>query len=172
MTARVDFLRPEAPPRLGWLLLAVGVGALISAFAFDSAVEAAAVEARRSVQVRLDQEREALRPPRVLPPSPAQVRARQTALDSRAPWLATLRTIEAASQDPVYLRSLVIEPATGAVKLEAEATSFAEALAFAEVLDGEGALRPALISSHEQVVDPATSKEIIRFSLAGRWNSR
>ena len=171
-TAAVDFLRPQASPRVGWVLLVAGAGALIAALAFDSHYATVQAEAERAAQARLDQDRQRLRPARLAVPSAGEVRLRQADLDSRAPWLPTLRVIEATTRDPVYLRSLVIEPAAGVVKLEAEAPSFAEALSYAKALDDESSLRPALLSAHEQVVDSATGKSAVRFSVVGRWNSR
>lgn len=172
MTAAIDFLRPEAPPRLGWLLLLAGAGALVAALAFDRHYAAAQAEVERMAQARLEQDRQRLRPARLVAPTAAEVRLRQADADSRAPWLATLRAIESTTRDPVYLRSLVIEPASGAIKLDAEAPSFAEALSYAKALDDESSLRPAFLSSHEQVVDPATGKSVVRFNVSGRWNSR
>ena len=172
MTAAVDFQRPESPPRLGWVLLALGTLGLFVALAFDSRVEASRVEAERVAQARAARDREALRPARVAAPSLAMIRLRQAEADARAPWLATLRAVESVAQDPVFLRSLVIEPTAGAVKLEAEAPTFADALSFARALDDESALRPALMSSHEQIVDTLTGKSAVRFTVSGRWNSR
>ena len=171
MTA-IDFLRPEAAPRLGWALLALGALALGTAMAFEDRMEAERVAAERQEQARAEHERDARRPVRVAAPTPAMIRLRHAEADARAPWLATLRVVEAVARDPVYLRSLVIEPATGSVKLEAEAPTFAEALAFAEALDDDGLLRPALVSSHEQIVDAQTGKSAVRFHVSARWNRR
>lgn len=171
MTAAVDFLRRPAPPRMGWVLLVLGAAALVAALAFSDHYASAQAEAERNAQAQLELDRQRVRPARPVAPSAAEVRLRQADAESRAPWLRTLRIVEATTRDPVYLRSLVIEPSTGVVKLEAEAPTFAEALAYAKALDEEGSLHPALLSSHEQVVD-ATGKGAVRFSVAGRWNSR
>lgn len=170
-TAAVDFLRAPAPPPLGWVLLVVGAAALVAAMAFDAHYAAVQAEAQRAAQAQLDLDRQRLQPVRPVVPSAAEVRLRQADADSRAPWLRTLRVVEATTRDPVYLRSLVIEPAAGVIKLEAEAPTFAEALSYAKALDEETSLHPALLSSHEQFVD-ATGKSAVRFSVAGRWNSR
>jgi len=172
MTAAIDFLHPEVPPRLGWVLLGAGAVALVAALAVDRHYEAEQAEASRSAQALLEQERQRQQPIRVVAPTPAELRLRQAEADARSPWLATLRAVETLTGDPVYLRSLAIEPATGTVKLEAEAPSFAEALAYAKALDDDGALHPAFLSSHEQSVDPATGKSTVRFNVAGRWNRR
>ena len=168
----VDFLRPEPLPRLGWTLLALGALALGAALAFEDRVEAERIAADRLAQARAEHERDARRPVRIAAPTPAMLRLRQAEADARAPWLATLRVVEAGAQDPVYLRSLVIEPAAGAVKLEAEAPTFAEVLAFAKTLDDDGMLRPALLSSHEQIVDAQTGTSAVRFTVSARWNRR
>ena len=171
MTA-VDFLRPEPPPRLGWTFLALGALALGASLAFEGRVEAERIAAERLAQARAEQERDARRPVRIAAPTPAMLRLRQAEADARAPWLATLQVVEAAARDPVYLRSLVIETAAGTDKLEGEAPTFAEALAFAKKLDDDGILRPALVSSHEQIVDVQTGKSAVRFNVSARWNRR
>ncbi len=171
MTAAVDFLRPPAPPRLGWILLVLGAAALVAALAFGDHYASAQAEAERNAQAQVDLDRQRLRLVRPVAPTAAEVRLRQADAESHAPWLRTLRVVEATTRDPVFLRSLVIEPSTGVVKLEAEAPTFAEALSYVKALDDEGSLHPALLTSHEQVVD-ATGKSAIRFSVAARWNSR
>lgn len=170
-TAAVDFLRSPAPPRLGWVLLMAGVATLVAAFAFDARYAAAQAGAERAAQAQLDLDRQRLRPARPVVPSAGEIHLRQAEAESHAPWLRTLRVVEATTRDPVYLRSLVIEPAAGVIKLEAEAPTFAEALSYAKALDDESSFRPALLSSHEQIVD-ATGKSAVRFSVVGRWNSR
>ena len=61
-----------------------------------------------------------------------------------------------------------VDPATGMVKLDAEAPSFDHALAYVQVLDEVGSLQPAIIVSHEPSVDP-TGRSAVKFSATTRW---
>jgi hypothetical protein len=168
----IDFLHDPSPPMSGWALLVVGAAALIATAAVDNRYAAARVEADQAAQAQSDLERQRRQPVRATPPTASEIRLRQAQAESHAPWLATLRAIEVTSQDPIYLRSLVIEPAAAVVKLEAEAPSFAEALSYAKALDDVSLLHPALLVSHEEVADTATGKNVVRFSVVTRWNSR
>lgn len=171
MSASIDFLRPMAPPLAGWLLLAVGATALVAALTVDRHYIAAIAEHDVATRARLDEEGRRARPARAAAPTAVELRLRQANADAHQPWLATLRAIETTTQDPVYLRSIVVEPAARVVKLEAEAPSFADAVAYAKALDEVELLRPAFLSGHEQIVDPS-GKSVVRFQVATRWNAR
>ena len=167
----IDFLRPVSPPLAGWLLLAAGVLGLVVALTVDRRY-VTAIEQETATQARLDDAGRQARPTSAAAPSAGELRLRQADADAHRPWLATLRAIETTTQSPVYLRSLVVEPAARAVKLEAEAPSFADALAYAKALDEAELLKPAFLSSHEQTVDATTGKSVVRFQVATRWNAR
>jgi len=109
--------------------------------------------------------REARRP---IPLSPDQRRLQRIAPALRQPWLPTLRVIENATEPPVYLLSMAIDPAAGTVRLDAEAPSFDHALAYVQLLDEDGLLGPAQIYSHEQGNDPA--RPAVRFTVVTRWS--
>ena len=171
MSASIDFLHRPRAPAVGWLGLLAGALALSAALGYDGRV-ATALDAARARQTRIDLEKAQRQAVRAPEPTPGERRAALAERESRAPWLATLRAIESLAQDPVYLRALAIEPATDVVKVEAEAPSFADALAFVELLDRDPLLRPAALGSHEQVDDPSTGGSVVRFHVAARWNRR
>lgn len=170
MNARaLDFLRPPSPPKVGWVLLAIGAAALAAALWCEQrwSFERAATE--RAEQERLAAQRASQTP--VKPPEPtlAQRRWQQAQPELRRPWLPALRAIESATANPVFLLSLSIEPASGQIKIDAEAPSFDHALAYVQVLDVGGVLQPATILSHEQTADAASGRSIVRFSASTRW---
>jgi len=84
--------------------------------------------------------------------------------------MASLRAIESATVDPVYLLGLSFEPSTGAIKLEAEAPSFEHALAFTQVLADGVTLSTASLASHEQLADQTALRPVVRFTVLTRWN--
>ncbi|MBX3475891.1 MAG: hypothetical protein KF754_16095 [Planctomycetes bacterium] len=167
----IDFLRPVRAPFAGWCILAVGALPLGVAKWCDErwtterrmAEEAqlAAVDARRAVQ----------RPVAPPVPSATERRLQQARTELRRPWLASLRSIESAAVDPVYLLALSFEPTTGAIKLEAEAPSFEHALAFTQVLADGVTLPSATLASHEQVADATAVRPTVRFTVLTRWNA-
>jgi hypothetical protein len=172
MSAAVDFLRAPSPPLAGRALLFAGVLALTAALVSRQDVVAERARLDAETQARHEQERRqrlALRP---VEPTVAEKRARHALVEAKTPWLRTLRAIETTTEAPVFLRSLVIDPSGGVVKLEAEAPTFAEAVAFAQALAEDPMLQPALLTSHEVVADPASTDRVVRFGIAARWNRR
>lgn len=170
MNARApDFLRPPSPPRAGWVLLVIGAAALAAALWCEQrwSFERAATE--RAEQENLAVQRASQAPAKPPEPTLAQRRWQQAHPELRRPWLPALRAIESATVNPVFLLSLSIEPASGQIKIDAEAPSFGHALAYVQVLDVGGALQPATILSHEQAADAASGRSIVRFSASTRW---
>jgi len=170
MSHAVDFMRAPATPPAGWVLLLVGAIALSASFAISEDLGDVQAKLAAEAQAREDLARRQRTPVRAAEPSAADRRLQRAALDARTPWLATLRAIETTTESPVFLRSLTIDPAAGVVKLEAEAPAFGDAVAFAEALGKESMLRPALLTSHEVVVDPSSPTPVVRFAVAARWN--
>lgn len=168
---RIDFLHPRRVPWLGIGLLVLGAGALALALWFDrtwAEQRAEREEAERARQEAMERtRREALRPVAL---TPDQRRLQHIAPVLRQPWLPSLRLIENATDAPVYLLALSIDPASGVVQLEAEAPDFKSALAYVQSLDEEGLLGPAQIRSHEDGPDPA--RPVVRFKVATRWSLR
>jgi hypothetical protein len=170
MSRVVDFLRTPSTQAVGWVLMAAGAIAITSALMFHRHVAEKQDEVAQLAQARQEIERRVRQPVRVAEPSAAERRLQRAVTEAKAPWLRTLRAIESSAQAPVFLRSLAIDPATGVVKVEAEAPAFADAVAFAEALGSDPTLRPALLTSHELVTDPASAGPVVRFGVAARWN--
>lgn len=167
--ATVDFLRPIGAPRVGWWLLALGIAALAVAFGAEQRWTTQRAAAVRAAQDALALQQAAIEPLPARPPTPAQRRWQQVQPELQRPWLPALRAIESATVNPVFLLSMTIEPVTGLVKLDAEAPSFDHALAFVQVLDLSGALRPASLVSHEQSSGGPAGRGAVRFSAMTRW---
>lgn len=166
----IDFLHAPRPPAVGWCLLLVGIATLASAALLHrqreiqrSEVEAAALQ-RDAAQRR---QREAALRPKVL--SVDDRRLQKIAAQLQQPWLATLRVIEGATESPVFLLGLAIDPATGKIQLDAEAPSFDHALVYVQRLSEDGALPSAQIASHEAIIDPS-GRAAVRFTVVATWS--
>lgn len=172
MTARtVDFLRPPQQPRVGWLLLALGIAAIATALWCDQHWLARRAAVERAEREALAVQTATQKPPKPVEPSLAQRRWEQAQVELRRPWLPTLRAVESATVNPVFLLSMTIDPAKGLIKLEGEAPSFDHALAYVQVLDEGGALRPAQLVSHEQSADGAPGRPSVKFSAVTQWRA-
>ena len=171
--ARLDFLTPRRTPRAGIVLLVLGVFALGASLWLDqrwSAERAASDEARRAQEESVRQAREQASRP--VPPTPDELRRRAAQPLLRQPWLQVLRVLESATEPPVYLLGLSVDPATGNIRVEGEAPSFAEALDYAQTLRNDDVIRPAQLRSHEIVTDPNTGRQAVRFMVTSQWISR
>ena len=164
----VDFLRAPQPPRIGWVLLAVGVAALATAWWFDQRWTSERVASERAEQQAVDALRALQAPAPPVEPTLAQRRWQQAQGELRRPWLPALRAIESATVNPVFLLSMTIEPGKGLIKLDAEAPSFDHALAYVQVLDEGDVLQPATLVSHEQGGDVA-GRSTVKFSAVTQW---
>jgi hypothetical protein len=167
-TRSIDFLKVPAPPRIGWVLLAAGAAALASALWVDKQWIAERQASARAEQAALAAQRVQQAPVPPTEPTLAQRRWQQAQPELRRPWLSTLRAVESAAVNPVFLLSMTIEPSKGLIKLDAEAPSFDHALAFVQVLDLGNALLPATLVSHEQVGDVG-GRSAVKFSATTRW---
>lgn len=168
----IDFLKPDSTPTIGWLVLALGVGAVAAVMHFDRkwALERAEHEAAMSARLQAEEQRkrELARP---APVTPESRRFQRVVPQLRQPWLPVFRAIEGVTQPPVFLLAISIDPASGTVRLEGEAPTFAKALEYATALDHEGLLGPAELRSHEQSLDPA-GRATVRFAIVTRWTVR
>jgi hypothetical protein len=168
----IDFLRPPRSPTAGWLVLALGVAC--AAGALWAAQQWAAERARaEQEQQAITDTRRSITQPRPAPtPTVTQLRAEQTELQLRRPWLQVLSAVESAAMEPVYLLSLSVDAGTGAVRLEAEAPSFDEAVAFVEVLTRAEVLKEVMLTSHEGLDDPAKARTYVRLAATAQWSVR
>ena len=170
--ATIDFLRRRQASWPGALLLALGTAALAASLWLDHqwVLQRAAHEAgvREQAATLLEAQRAASRP---VPLTPDQKRLQRIAPQLRQPWLPTLRLIESVTESQVYLLGLTIDPASGAVKLDAEAPSFDHALSYLQLLNEDGLLGPAQLRSHEQLGDSARPTGV-RFTVVTQWSVR
>lgn len=168
----IDFLRPRRTGALAWGLLAVGVVAvgvsmtLWRQWGHERAALQAAAEARRA---SLEQQRRLAVQP--VPLAADERRLRQVAPQLRQPWLPALRVIEGVTKAPVFLLSLSIDPASGAIRLEGEAPGFEQVLDYVKALGEGDALGPAELRSHELHTDPG-GRTSVRFTVVTRWSDR
>lgn len=173
MTRRfVDFAAHARQPMAGWLMLIVGATLLAAAIGCQQHWQHQEDQKRQRQIAAAEELRQRKKPPPRLEPTSAERREESTRRQLGHPWLATLRTVEAATQDPIYLRSLSIEPSAGVVKLEADAPSFDHALAYLQVLDLGGVLRPGRMLAHEQVAGATPDQVTVRFSAETQWSAR
>jgi hypothetical protein len=169
MTSSIDFLRRRREPVIGWCLLAAGVAAIAGSVGVSrhwsherSAVEAADQE-RAAAMERARQL--AARPKK---PSLELVRLQNAMPQLHQPWLPVLRFIEEATQAPVFLLGMSVAPDTGLVKLDGEAASFDDVVAYLRRLSDDGPLKSVQLRSHEAIVDP-TGRATVRFSVNATW---
>ena len=175
MSRAVDFLRPQRPPQLGWVLFTLGTIFLAAALWCEQrwAAERAAVDqANQQAQEQATAIERALRtPPPPREPTLIERRWLQAQPELHRPWLSALRAIESATVNPVFLLSMNIDPAKGLIRLDAEAPSFDHALAYVQMLDESGALQPAELVSHERAVAAVGAPGTVRFSVVTQWTA-
>lgn len=168
----IDFLRPGRTPLLGWLLLVAGALAAGVALRLEQRLDDArtlrdqAQWQREQADATERQRREA-----AARPTPDSRRLDTALLEARRPWLPTLQAVETATVPPVYVLDFSVDPARGQVHLEGEAPDFDHAVAYVENLGGSNALVQARLASHEAVTDPATSRQLVRFTVNARWDA-
>ncbi|MEP7296801.1 MAG: hypothetical protein ABI702_11480 [Burkholderiales bacterium] len=167
----MDFLRRPQPPRVGWVLLAIGALAMAFALWSDKRWADDHQTALQTEQDRVAAQRAAQTPPPPKEPTFAEQRWRQAQPELQRPWFAALRAVESATTNPVFLLAMSIEPASGLIKLDAEAPTFDHAMAYVQVLDEGNTLQPAMIVSHEQAMDPSGGRGAVKFSVVTHWNA-
>ncbi|MBB2486998.1 hypothetical protein H5407_17350 [Mitsuaria sp. WAJ17] len=169
---RIDFVQRNSAPWAARLLLIAGglslAGALWLQHRWD-AVRASQEERLLAQAQAAEASRKAVQAAQR--PTPDQLRMRNVAPLLRQPWLPILRVIEHATEPPVYLLSLFIDPAAGTVRVEGEAGSFDQVLAYARTLDDDSVLGPARLGSHESITD-AAGRTLVRFSITTPWRTR
>ena len=154
----------------GATLLAVGVAALSLSVGVEQRWDTQRAQRDAEIQQRVEAEQRArLAAQRPVVPSADERRLQRVRPQLLQPWLPALRAIENATEPPVFLLALSIDPATGRLRLDGEAPSFGEALAYAQRLDEDGALPPAHLLSHELVNDSA-GRTTVRFTMVANWS--
>jgi len=168
----IDFLQPRRLPAFGWCLLVIGIACVTSVAWQQHQWD---LERARQQDAKAEQEAaqrraaEAARRPRV--PTPDERRLQHVAPQLQQPWLPTLRAVENATESPVFLLAMSIDPSSGRVQLDGEAPSFDHALAYVQRLSDDGPLAGAHMASHEAAVD-AGGRATVRFTVLTHWRAR
>jgi hypothetical protein len=162
----VDFLRRPAPPVLGWVLLAIGLLAVAGSLRFAQDWRQQRSRFANHESILASARQAPRRPVAPLPPTLPQRRWEQARQEQDRPWNAALGAIETATREPVYLLSMVVDPATGSIRLEGEAPAFDQALAYVQTLAAQPALSSATLESH---ADMGAGAGRIHFSALAHW---
>lgn len=169
----IDFLHAGRTPTLGWAMLACGAVGLAAAlwisqaWSQERAAQAATLQAQ--AEARRQQAAQGLQRS---PQSAADERRLQfTARQLAQPWLPALRLIENATEPPVFVLGLSMDPSAGSLRLDGEAPSLQQALDYAKTLQEKNLLGPAELRSHETGTDPA-GRTVVRFTLQAPWGAR
>jgi len=170
----VNFVHPPRQPRAGWVLLALGIVLLAGALWLNGrwADERAELERVQQAQTEALHARQ-LQSAKPVEPSAADRRLRKVQAELDRPWLKALGAVEVATKDPVYLLAMVFAKGSDGIRLDAEAPSFEEALAYAQRLqEGHRGLSSVSLVSHEQVVDASSGRNLVRFTVMAQWSER
>jgi hypothetical protein len=170
--AVIDFLRQRPVPALGWCSMATGLLALGFAAWQQHQWDVERTrrnEAKAAQDIALRQAAEAARRPRAITPDVR--RLQHVAPQLQQSWLPTLRAVENATETPVFLLAMSIDPSSGRVQLDGEAPSFDHVLAYVQRLSDGGPLAGAYLASHESVAGPAGSATV-RFTVLSHWTGR
>lgn len=170
---RIDFLHPGRPPAWGWAMLIAG--AISLATALWQAHTWSQADAMRAEALRAEAEarrQQAAQASRRTPGAMADERRQQfLARQLAQPWLPTLRLIENATEPPVFVLGLSMDPSAGTLRLDGEAPDLQRALDYGSALHEKNLLGPAELRSHETATDP-TGRPVVRFTFVAPWSSR
>ena len=97
------------------------------------------------------------------------VKANRVIRQFSTPWDDVFSGIEKASGEHVALLSLESDPATAQVHIGAEARNFRKMLEYLERLRKDGRLSPAILQSHQVMVDDPSQP--MRFTFTASWTS-
>jgi hypothetical protein len=169
----IDFLHPARPPALGWALLGAGAASLAAALWLANTwaqADATRAQAQRAqAEARLQQ---AAQSARRTPAAAADERRQQfLARQLAQAWLPTLRLVENATEPPVFVLGLSMDPAAGSLRLDGEAPDLQGALDYASALHEKHLLGPAELRSHETTTD-TTGRPVVRFTLLAPWGGK
>lgn len=171
----IDFLARSRPAGwVSWALLASGV--LLFAAALDDHLAARAGLARLEARVAR-QKQPSLRHDKPVGQTPAAASAavdpdaalRRLAVELAIPWDGMLEAVELAVDDRLALLSVAGDGKSRELRLEAEARSLADALAFAERL--RDSLRFDEVALVFQEDRPVGSVTVVHFQLRAIWSA-
>ena len=171
----LDFARPQARPT-GPGVAVLGLGAVLLALAMmESDLQrdrVAALDADLRV-LGVDREADRVRERRRAAPSvDAEERVRKANRVIRLlspPWEDVFLTLEAENGKDIALLSLEPDPVTAQVRVAAEARDTLAMLDYLERLRLGGRLSPAVLQSHQVVIEDPNRP--LRFGFTASWNS-
>lgn len=183
--SRIDFSRKPGPPLLGWLVLFLGAGLLLCAWALRQHWNKDAETLQRQLALaerEIERQRATARAQAPVPMADARRWAQwQTQLS--LPWQVAMQILDATVSDPVYLLGLTWQGGSdgspGQLKLEAQAPGWNEALVFVDAFQRSLDAAPtplfgsAQLSSQQQAQDASTGEQVQRFVVMVplRWAS-
>lgn len=153
----IDFAQPRTRPhRATWLLLAVGLAALLaSAFALHGAWAARDENAQQVDRLQTAVARRSTQARPVAPVAkPAEQRLHadlaRVAADLHRPWFELFDVLEAHSKPQLQLQQLTVDGGFARAQLQVEAKGLGEVLAYVRELERAGGpVRGAQLVSHE-----------------------
>lgn len=158
---------------LGFLLLAAGcaVSGAVALEYLDANEEAQRAEARLARLARQARQEAPARQRAAASLAPADelAAARQIAARLRLPWDAVLRELESLGDASVALLSVDGDGKGRTLRIEGEAKTLAEAVAYVERLRQSPWFGAAHLSAHEEMQDGDV--KLIHFSLEAAWNA-
>lgn len=165
--------RRRRPGALGWIVLALGAGALALA-AYDWQAAQAGLAEREALLARLRAEmHEASPPPAIAAGTPATPEERDPAVRVvrllNADWAALFSAVDGARHPEVALLELQGDAGRGTLRLLGEAATVEAAFDHLDRLQRSAALRDARIDSHEWVVQGP--QMVLRFTLSANWRT-
>jgi len=165
----IDFVRREraiAPAGAVVLLIAVVSTAILGLHYRERLQQADALEARIAAQAG---------PARSERRAPVEVRAGEAEGARRVmgqlalPWSPLFAALEASLDERVALLGVVPDPRGGQLRINAEAKTLQDALAFVERIGRLDILRDAHLADHEiRTQDP---QKPVRFTVSARWTT-
>jgi len=160
-----EFAAGAGHPWPAWLLCGIGIAA--AAFAADGYFAAVDENERLTRQAgRLERKAPAAAVRRAAPAQNSALAGRRN--DAAFPWDLLLREVELAVDARVALLNLDTETAARRTRLDAEARSIDDALAFAERLRAAPVVARVLLLSHETRKSPAGA--VFGFTMQIDWS--
>ncbi|MGE5522267.1 MAG: PilN domain-containing protein [Rhodospirillaceae bacterium] len=166
---QMDFQQRSAggKPRLGWLVLALGMLLLGGAYAQYSEVEESLAAARARVAQHRESKRVAGAAARTGETDPT-VKAIGVVRDQlAAPWGPLFVEVESAANDDVALLSLHADTSAHTIRVSGEARNFGALMAYVRRLEASPVFADVRLAGHE--VRQQDPRRPVAFSLTGAW---
>jgi Tfp pilus assembly protein PilN len=168
-----DFLNPTPKqPRLGWILLLVGIGLLVWQVIELRTAQRSAVELQGNIAALQNRSRTSQQEQKLeAEPTPAErveiAQARAASQQLNYPWDQVFDAIEKAQHPDVALLGVDPKSKTGQIRLTAEAKDAVAMTQYMQNLQRSPHLSRALLTSHQiQSQQPGTP---LRFQVLAQW---